>query len=436
MGALQSRGLRAGTFHPGNSFAHRIHGEPQDVPDPKKPTSWTSPAEIKGQARRLWERGLVLADLASAESRFPLRLVLKGPSSNELRDRFGEAQEWSARLRSLSHVRIVNREIRHRVLGTNQVPREAWIDRAEDAAALIGKRKEIEDFQSIVEQVRSRRPALLPWLVRKPLKASEHRDHWQTFLDIVDWLNDHPRPGIYIRQMDVPRAHTKFVEEHKGVLSELFDIALPLEPIDATATGSGSFERRYGFKIKPERIRFRILDPDLALLPLDGDRTDQDIALDGESFTRLKLRIKRVLIVENEINFLSLPNLAGTMAIFGAGYGFETLSRARWIAQCMLHYWGDIDTHGFAILNELREHFEHAESFLMDRDTFLAFKPLWTAERSPTTRDLTRLTTEELELFNDLRYNRLGARLRLEQERIGFAWIEERMQALQSSDAP
>ena len=406
------------------------------MPRPKKPTSWTSPAELKGQARRLWERGLVLADLASDESRFPQRLVLKRPTSNELRDRFGEAQEWNARLLSLSHVRIVKREIRHRVLGPNQVPREAWIDRAEDAAALIGKHKELEEFQTIVEQVRSRRPVLLPWLVRKPLKALEHRDHWETFLDIVDWLNDHPRPGIYIRQMDVPRAHTKFVEEHKGVLSELFDIALPPERIDATATGSGKFERRYGFKVKPERIRFRILDPDLALLPLDGDRTDQDIALDGESFTRLKLRIKRVLIVENEINFLSLPHLDGTMAIFGAGYGFETLSGARWIAQCRLRYWGDIDTHGFAILNELRGHFEHAESFLMDRDTFLAFKPLWTAERSPTTLDLARLTTEELDLFNDLRYNRLGARLRLEQERIGFDWIEERLRELQSSNAP
>ena len=34
---------------------------------------------------------------------------------------------------------------------------------------------------------------------------------------------------------------------------------------------------------------------------------------------------------------------------------------------------GDIDTHGFAILDTLRARFDHVESFLMDRDTLMAF---------------------------------------------------------------
>lgn len=179
------------------------------------------------------------------------------------------------------------------------------------------------------------------------------------------------------------------------------------------------------------RVRFRILDRELALLPLEGGAGDQDVALDGESFVKLNPRIERVLIVENEINFLALPQMERTMAVFGAGYGFETLGRARWIIGCSLHYWGDIDTHGFAILDELRQHFRHTESFLMDRDTFLAFKALWTVERSPANRDLDRLTPEELALYNDLRDNKLGTRLRLEQERIGFSWIRERLSKLQ-----
>lgn len=406
------------------------------MPEPKKPTRWTGPGEIKRQAEQLWRRGLVAADLASDARLFPKRLVLRGPSSKELRDRFGEAREWSATLRSIPHLRVVVREIRHRVLGTNEVPVEVWIDRAEDAATLVGKRKEFDTFRSMVEQTRGREPALIPWLARKPLKGLEHRDHWDTLLDIVDWLRQRPRPGIYIRQMDVPRAHTKFVEKHKGVLSELLDIVLPPEQVDAAARGTRGFERRYGFKAKPERVRFRILDRELALLPLGGGAGDQDVALDGESFVKLNPRIERVLIVENEINFLSLPQMGRTMAVFGAGYGFETLGRARWIASRSLHYWGDIDTHGFAILDELRQHFRHTESFLMDRDTFLAFKVLWTVERSPANRDLGRLTPDELALYNDLRDNKLGTRLRLEQERIGFNWIRERLCRLQSSRAP
>lgn len=404
-----------------------------DVTGPTKPTRWTGPREIKRQVEKLWARGLVAADLASDDRLFPKRLVLRGPNSNELRDRFGEAREWSATLRSVSHLRVVMREVRHRVLGTNQVPREVWIDRAEDAATLVGKRKELEAFRSMVEQTRRREPTLIPWLARKPLKGLEHRDHWETLLDVVEWLKEHPRPGIFVRQMDVPRAHTKFVEQHKGVLSELFDIALPPEQIDVAARGAKGFERRYGFKARPERIRFRMLDPESRILPLEAGTGGPDIAVDGETFVRLNPPIERVLIVENEINFLSLPQMGRTMAIFGAGYGFETLGRARWISGCSLHYWGDIDTHGFAILDELRHHFRHTESFLMDRDTFLAFKALWTLERSPANRDLERLTPEELALYNDLRDNKLGTRLRLEQERIGFGWIEDRLRDLEAS---
>ena len=58
------------------------------------------------------------------------------------------------------------------------------------------------------------------------------------------------------------------------------------------------------------------------------------------------------------------------MAIFGAGYGFETLGRTHWLAHCCLHYWGDIDTHGFAILDALRSRFGNVESLLMDRKHF------------------------------------------------------------------
>ena len=111
------------------------------------------------------------------------------------------------------------------------------------------------------------------------------------------------------------------------------------------------------------------------------------------------------------------------MVIFGAGYGFETLGRAHWLRTCRLHYWGDIDTHGFAILDALRTHFDHVESFLMDRDTLMAFESLWGTEDRPIHRDLPRLTAEERSLYDDLRDHRIGRNLRLEQERIGFGWV-------------
>lgn len=99
----------------------------------------------------------------------------------------------------------------------------------------------------------------------------------------------------------------------------------------------------------------------------------QDLALDAESFARLDPKVARVFITENEINFLAFPPIENSLVIFGAGYGFEMLRKAEWLARCHIHYWGDIDTHGFAILDQLRSQFDHVESLLMDRDTLLAF---------------------------------------------------------------
>lgn len=63
-----------------------------------------------------------------------------------------------------------------------------------------------------------------------------------------------------------------------------------------------------------------------------------------------------------------------------AGYGFDVLSKAEWLSRCCVLYSGDIDTHGFAILDQLRSQFDHVESFLMDRAILLAFESQWGEE--------------------------------------------------------
>ncbi len=66
----------------------------------------------------------------------------------------------------------------------------------------------------------------------------------------------------------------------------------------------------------------------------------------------------------------------------------------------------------------------------MDRATLLAFETLWGEEDKQTLRDLPRLIPEECALYDDLRDNRLRKKLRLEQERIGFGWVEAAIAAL------
>ena len=97
---------------------------------------------------------------------------------------------------------------------------------------------------------------------------------------------------------------------------------LPPAAIDSSAAGASQFARRYGFRDKPQRIRFRILDRRHALLAGDPE---QDITLDARSFDRIDPKVERVFITENEINFLAFPPVPDSLIIFGAGDGFETL---------------------------------------------------------------------------------------------------------------
>ena len=389
---------------------------------------WTTPADLKAQVQKLWDRGLLLSSTIGGEQILPRRLTLKSPDSGQLSERFAETREWITRISAASsHYRIVWRSVNHRILGPNEIPSEVWIDSLDDALGLIGKRRAAEQFATLVAITRECQPELLPWLAKRPLRALELSESWPLLLEIVAWIQKHPRPGRYLRQIDLPGVHTKFIEEHRTVLSELFDLVLPPEEIDTTATGAGGFCRRYGFRDKPLRVRFRILDPKLALFQTE---TDQDITLTQATFARLELPVAKVFITENEINFLAFPRSDDAMVIFGAGYGFENLAAINWLRDRKIYYWGDIDTHGFAILNQLRGYLPHAASFLMDQETLMAHRTLWGTESHPETANLMRLTAEESTLYDQLRRNELGDRVRMEQERIGYECLIETLGTL------
>ncbi|MEJ7745859.1 MAG: Wadjet anti-phage system protein JetD domain-containing protein [Luteimonas sp.] len=371
--------------------------------------------------QRLWERGDLLRCLADEATRFPLRLALKAPTSPELAPRFEAVRAWIAGLICVPHIRIEWREVNHRVLGLQRMPQCVWIDDLDSALAMIGKRRDAARFTDLLKLTRSLQPAVLPWLGRRPLRALELSDDWERLLAVVDWLQHHPHPGVYLRQVDIPGIHTKFIEAHRGVLAQWLDLALPSDAINADRSGADQFAARYGFLKGPARIRFRVLDERIALLPGAGV---PDIEVDAHGFANLAAPIQHVFVTENETNFLAFPLAARSIVVFGAGYGWESLANADWLRRCSIHYWGDIDTHGFAILDQLRNRFDHVESFLMDRATLMAHELFWGSEPDQLVRDLPRLTNAEHALFDDLRDNRMRPNLRLEQERIGFRRVE------------
>ena len=203
---------------------------------------------------------------------------------------------------------------------------------------------------------------------------------------------------------------------------DLLDVALPPEWVETSA--GRHFESRYGLLAKLPLVRLRVLDPCHRIGGL------LDVATPAPEFAELDLPVRRVFITENEINGLAFPDVPDAAVIFGLGYGLDRLSDVRWLHDKELFYWGDIDTHGFAILDRLRASFPEARSLLMDRETLAERRLLWVEETARHTGSLTRLTDAERELFEDLTGDRLGERVRLEQERIGFGWVKRALAAL------
>jgi len=381
---------------------------------------WTTLGDLKAQVNRLWDRGELLRPLVAGTPFVPLRLVLKGPASSELAERFTDVRAWLAGLGESSHIRFEWREVNHRILGVQRLPASAWLDSLEHALALIGKRLDAARFRQMVETTRPGHPELLEWLAKRPLQALGLQDRWLRLLAVVTWVRAHPRPGLYLRQVDIPGIHTKFIEANRGVLSELLDLTMPAASIDAKWTGTAHFAARYGFLEKPNRIRFRVLDERLGFLP---GAEPPDVTLDAATFGNLALPVRRVFITENETNFLAFPQVPGALVVFGSGYGWDALGCAHWLDHCEIHYWGDIDTHGFAILDQLRGQFGHVSSLLMDRGTLMAHETMWDVEPDPARQDLPRLTRVESALYDELRDNRIRPGLRLEQEYIGFGFL-------------
>jgi hypothetical protein len=391
--------------------------------------AWTTAADLRAQLLRRWEKGELLAELAAPGLLFPLRLTLRGPTSGDLSERFDDVRAWVAGLQPAPRAgyRLVMRDVRHRVIGQNSLPAEAWVDTLDDALRFIGKVRDARAFVELLELTRQQ-PTLKPWLQRQPLRALSLAGVWPRLLDVVTWLQTHPRPGVYLRQVDLPGIHSKFIEAQRGVLSELLDLALPAEALASTISGASHFVQRYGFRDKPLRVRLRFLDPaHRAWVP----GTDADYTVSQDAFAKLDPDVQRVFITENEVNFLAFPPTADALVVFGAGYGFDALASADWLPLRQVHYWGDIDTHGFAILDQLRTQVPLAQSFLMDRHTLLEHQAQWTTEPHPTQRELLQLTAAERRLYDDLRWRRLHDNpLRLEQERIAFGCVEAALAAL------
>ncbi|MDQ0770200.1 hypothetical protein QF031_002949 [Pseudarthrobacter defluvii] len=413
---------------------------------PAKP--WTSLAGLRAQSLKAWNSGALLRELISPSEVYPRRRPLKRPTAAELLNDYAAVRAWAAELSAgAGGYSLETAEVGRRTVGTNQVPAAAVFATVEDEIAFVGKAREAGLFQSLAGRLGEVDPRFVEWASRRPLKLLELGADALAAARVALWLNDNPVPGIYVRQLGLSGVHTKFIERNRQIIDQLLTAVGPAaetEDVDAMEsagqdaaledgagrTAAARFARRHGFLHPPELVRFRLLDPEADML--GGAR---DITVTAEAFSRLQLQlpVHTVIATENQVNFLALPDLPGTLALYGGGYGFSSLRDAAWLQDCRVLYWGDIDTHGFRILDQLRAVHPHVESVLMDEETLQAHREFCGQESSPSRSALTRLTAAEAALYEALGNDTFGPHVRLEQELITWDWALTRLQVIPSA---
>lgn len=358
----------------------------------------------------------------------------KVKASDTLKD-FQEIRSWIQSLRSGSKeqlgygyvIEYVKRK--DRGIGEQYFPQRIFFKNEDDYLMFIKKQREYHEFKISVKQITNAVPELFAWVLDNPLKVIEQSGKWADMMKVCKYFIATPRPNLYIRELPID-VHTKFIEENKAILRQILDFLIE-EYINKDET---EFEKRFNLKYSEPLIRIKILDSKTAETCFSR-LTDMSIV--QSEFNSMNVVCKRVFILENKtnfsnlLNFLTLPALQDSIAIFGKGFQLGLLKDAIWLHDKQIIYWGDIDIHGFQMLSQLRLYFPMTQSLMMDMETFNEFRAFRVAGTYSNVNKLPNLTKEEDELFNhilDLKEDN-----RLEQEKIAHNFVVKKIMKLMGS---
>ncbi|MEM7184552.1 MAG: Wadjet anti-phage system protein JetD domain-containing protein, partial [Spirochaetota bacterium] len=318
---------------------------------------------------------------------------------------------------------IAWKKVSKRKYGQQNIPEKIYFSNKEDYLTFIEKQEEFATFQKNLQKIQVL-PELLVWAKQQPKKILKYADSWDGILRVCHYFMQNPCPNLYIRELPIA-VDTKFIEMHQGILTELLTLLLP----GTKNTEEKRFEKRFHLKCHEPLVRFLLLDLKIARESFSGVR---DLSIPVSAFASLALPIDTVLVLENKMNytnienFLTLPHLEATLAIFGSGFAATALKNSTWLQQINLYYWGDLDIQGLQILAKLREYFPRLESILMDWQTLKTFQNQASQGQMTNRQEPKNLTVEESQVYRYLAANNL----RLEQEKLSHSYCKKYLEKL------
>ncbi|AMO68645.1 hypothetical protein DOK_09631 [gamma proteobacterium BDW918] len=348
---------------------------------------------------------------------WPLKVALGIPTENQALKQVEDVRSWVAAWQSWRGAGSLSwSERRWRKLGTQPVPEKLLLSGPDEVAQWIGEADRWDLAQQRYRDLIGHWPQLGNKLPRYFAMLADYSEvDYQRLVDIVAWIEKNPGSNLYPRQLPVSGLDSKWLEIRKGLLADLVDA------VRGGSTTEGNFFQCCGLQAPPQLIRLRILD----------DRLRQrvgglsDLSTPWKQLAELDLPVSNVFIVENLQTGLAFDDLPGSVVIMHLGYGVDVLGRLPWVARAHCVYWGDLDTHGFAILNRARSYLPKLTSVLMDEVTLRSHQDLWVEEKDQHAADtLPLLTGSEQAVYQAIKRNAWGQNVRLEQERIAWtvAW--------------
>ncbi len=179
-------------------------------------------ADLRALSQKAWGSGSLLRELAEPTGLYPRRRPLKRPTAAGLLSDYAAARTWAAGLlAAVGPFSLEMAEVGRTTIGSNQLPAAAVFASVDDEIGFAGKAKDAARFVELTAGLAALDPSFRAWALRRPLKLLELGADALTAGRVALWLRDNPEPGMFVRQLSLPGVHTKFVENHRLVISEL-----------------------------------------------------------------------------------------------------------------------------------------------------------------------------------------------------------------------